>query len=113
MHLMVLGASRRCWGGAVGGRVVGLNAPDGAGCFPTLGVLSVVPPGETGPESPLARKRPLDRAAHRSLKQTLPSSRKGRHRRTCWGSAPPDVDAAMRIRGSCRVLPIPARRHGP
>ena len=62
-----------------------------------LGVLSVVPPGETGPESPLARKRPLDRAAHRSLNQDLPRSRKGRHRRASRDSAPPDADAAMRV----------------
>lgn len=90
MHLMVLGASR------------------------PLGVLSVVPPGETGPGSPPARKRPLDRAAHRSLNQALPSSRKGHHRRACRGSAPPEVDVGMRIPGGpCRVLPIPARRCGP
>ena len=99
MHLMVLGASRRR--GVIMGEGVlkGLNAPDGAGCFPTLGVLSVVPPGETGPGSPPARKRPLDRVAHRSLNQTLPSSRKGRHRRASRGSAPPEVDVAMRIPG--------------
>ena len=76
MHLVVLGASR------------------------PLGVLSVVPPGETGPGSPLARKRPVDRVAHRSLNQALPSSRKGRHRRASKGSAPPDVDVGMRIRGT-------------
>ena len=75
MRLMVLGASR------------------------PLGVLSVVPPGETGPGSPPARKRPLDRVAHRSLNQTLPSSRKGRHRRASRGSAPPDVDVGMRVPG--------------
>ena len=114
MHLMVLGASRLvvdtnwriwihwsqctwwCW-----------VLPD------PLGVLSVVPPGETGPGSPPARKRPLDRAAHRSLNQDLPSSRKGRHRRASRGSAPPDVDAAMRIRRPCRALPIPVCRRGP
>ena len=75
MHLMVLGASR------------------------PLGVLSVVLPGETGPGSPPARKRPYGRVAHRSLNQTLPSSRKGRHRRASRGSAPPEVDVAMRSRG--------------
>ena len=123
MHLMVLGASRPgrtavgvatptslnapdgagCFPtirvGFVVGKLFCLNAPDGAGCFPTLGVLSVVPPGETGPGSPPARKRPLDRVAHRSLNQTLPSSRKGRHRRASRGSAPPEVDVAMRVPG--------------
>ena len=123
MHLMVLGASRHGHLSSETLLSLSLNAPDGAGCFPTrhprsslesfcvsmhlmvlgasrpLGVLSVVPPGETGPGSPPARKRPLDRVAHRSLNQTLPSSRKGRHRRASRGSAPPEVDVAMRVPG--------------
>ena len=123
MHLMVLGASRQDAEMLSEDEHECLNAPDGAGCFPTenlesmltkntvsmhlmvlgasrpLGVLSVVPPGETGPGSPPVRKRPLDRVAHRSLNQTLPSSRKGRHRRASRGSAPPDVDVGMRVPG--------------
>ena len=106
MHLVVLGASRPRGGEADSLHLSRLNAPDGAGCFPTqgavwaihvnkvsmhlvvlgasrpekgmtvqfkeyvsmhlmvlgasrpLGVLSVVPPVETGPGLPLARKRP-------------------------------------------------------
>ena len=50
MHLMVLGASRRWRSGLRSWLLYGLNAPDGAGCFPTLGVLSVVPPGKRAPD---------------------------------------------------------------
>ena len=35
MHLMVLGASRPTVAGGATYPAVGLNAPDGAGCFPT------------------------------------------------------------------------------
>ena len=66
-----------------------LNAPGGAGCFPTPRRVVRCPAWGNGPRIATGLKAPLDRVAHRPLKQTLPSSRKGRHRRTCWGSAPP------------------------
>ena len=78
----------------------GLNAPDGAGCFPNHRRVVRCPAWGNGPRIATGPKAPLDRAAHRSLMQTLPSSRKGRHRRASKGSAPPDGDAAMRIRGA-------------
>ena len=78
----------------------GLNAPGGAGCFPTPRRVVRCPAWGNGPRIATGLKAPLDRAAHSSLNQALPSSRKGRHRRACRGSAPPDVDAAMRIRGA-------------
>ena len=78
-----------------------------------LGVLSVVPSGGTGPGSPLARKRPLDRVAHRSLNQDLPRSRKGRHRWASRGSAPPGCRRGHADRGPCCVPPIPVRGRGP
>ena len=77
-----------------------LNAPDGAGCFPTPRRVVRCPACGNGPRIATGPKAPLDRAAHRSLNQALSSSRKGRHRRACRGSEPPDVDAAMRIRGA-------------
>ena len=40
MHLMVLGASRHVGGHDRVLRVLRLNAPDGAGCFPTLHSLT-------------------------------------------------------------------------
>ena len=78
----------------------GLNAPGGAGCFPTPRRVVRCPAWGNGPRIATGPKAPLDRAAHRPLKQTLPSSRKGRHRRASKGSAPPDVDVGMRIRGA-------------
>ena len=77
----------------------GLNAP-GGGCFPTPRRVVRCPAWGNGPRIATGPKAPLDRAAHRPLKQTLPSSRKGRHRRASKGSAPPDVDVGMRIRGA-------------
>lgn len=88
MHLMVLGASR----------------PRHVVRCPAWG---------NGPRNATSPKAPLDRAAHRPLKQTLPSSRKGRHRRASRGSAPPDVDAAMRVpRCPCLSFQTMKRRYG-
>ena len=64
-------------------------------------------PIATGP------KVPLDRAAHRSLNQDLPRSRKGRRRWASRASAPPGCRRGHADRGLCCVLPIPARGRGP
>ena len=59
MHLMVLGASRQDVGGWVARPITGLNAPDGAGCFPTPRRVVRCPAWGNGPRIATGLRAPL------------------------------------------------------